>query len=602
MKPYILTFGLLLMLVCSTLTIPATPTIPTVRLPNDLVTMNAVYGEDSWFEMTLSDIPTGFDIIDGIYQGWCVQKTILMTQQVNHTVLLYSSYDPSLPNDFQNTNWDKINYLLNHKQGNRDSIQKAIWYYTNNEDCSSDTDAHAMVTDAEHNGAGFIPTNDEIIAIPLEGVPTIQLTFLELTIPTPRDLEGLVWYDSNSNGLQNEGEPGMKDVTVQLYQSDNLLINTTTTNSQGYYSFMKIITGAYYLQIVLPTGYKFSPQNVDTNDALDSDVDTTGKTIVFIVTINESNSPWDAGMYKTSPKRSSPRNHPPTADATAGEPYTGFVHEVITFNGSRSYDRDGRIISWRWSFGDGTNGTGEITNHIYEYAGSYTVTLIATDNRFASDVYTTTARITLGNNPPMIPIVSGPTSGYVNVSSQYTVVSTDPDRDTLHYVIDWDDGSSNTSPFFESGYTISTTHQWDTKGFYTMRIYAQDQNNAMSEIYEIVISIDVHYVGDLGYLIDSNSDGIFDSFQSNTTGGETKVSRQANGNYLIDTDGDGIWDIVYDPVIRQYQVYHETPMLDYLLFVILVTAFVLILYFGGKKKRSRTLNNTHEGINTTKNK
>ncbi len=278
------------------------------------------------------------------------------------------------------------------------------------------------------------------------------------------------------------------------------------------------------------------------------------------------------------------------------------MNSEITFDGSRSYDRDGRIITWRWSFGDGTNGSGEITNHIYEHAGSYTVTLTATDNWFASDVYTTSAQVTLGNNPPMRPIISGPTSGHVNISYQYTIVSTDPDGGTLHYVIDWDDDSSNTSPLFESGHSIFTTHVWNARGFYTIQIYAQDESNAISELYEMIIPIDVQYVGNLGYLIDKNSDGISDGFQSNTTGSETKVSRQANGNYLIDTDGDGTWDIVYDPITRQYKQYQEPPILDYLIFVILVIAFVLILYFGGKKKRSRTFSNTHEGVNTSKNK
>jgi hypothetical protein len=134
MKTKVVPLGLFLMFLCSTLTIVATPATPTIRLPLDLVTMKAVYGEESYFDITLSDIPLGYDIIDGIYPGWCVQKTIHMTQKVNHTVLLYSSYDLSLPDDFQNMKWDKINYLLNHKHGSNNSVQKAIWYYTNNED------------------------------------------------------------------------------------------------------------------------------------------------------------------------------------------------------------------------------------------------------------------------------------------------------------------------------------------------------------------------------------------------------------------------------------------------------------------------------------
>ncbi len=37
-------------------------------------------------------------------------------------------------------------------------------------------------------------------------------------------------------------------------------------------------------------------------------------------------------------------------------------------------------ISYEWSFGDGTNGTGEITNHSFHSPGNYTVSLEVTDS------------------------------------------------------------------------------------------------------------------------------------------------------------------------------------------------------------------------------
>ena len=125
-----ITVGLLTVLVCSTLTMTVAAFDSTVRLPTQLVTMRAVCGTESYFEMTLSDIPAGFDITNGTYQGWCVQKDIQMTQDVSHTVLLYSSYDSQMPESFRCENWDKINYVLDHKQGGRQSVQDAIWYYT----------------------------------------------------------------------------------------------------------------------------------------------------------------------------------------------------------------------------------------------------------------------------------------------------------------------------------------------------------------------------------------------------------------------------------------------------------------------------------------
>jgi PKD repeat protein len=595
MKTKLIPSGLLLMLLCSTITIVATPTIPIIRLPTDLVTMNAVYGNTSYFKMTLSDIPLGYDIINGTYHGWCVQENIKMTQHINHTVLLYSCYDPSLPLEYHNSHWDKINYLLNHKRGNSDSIQQAIWYYTNNKDCSNDPDALAMISDAEQHGAGFTPTIGELLAVPIEGVPTIQLTFLETTIPTQSTLEGLVWDDTNANGLQDKGEPGMNTITIHLYLQDNFLINTTTTNSKGYYHFTNLPKGAYYLQVTLRTGYHFSPQNIGTNDTVDSDVDITGITPVFLITINQNTQRWDAGMYITSSRKpSNPQNHQPTADGTAGEPYNGFVHELITFDGSRSYDRDGRIITWRWSYGDGISESGEITTHSYNQTGNYTVTLTVTDNLFASDVYTTIAHITRANNPPSAPAISGPTFGHAHVMYEYLFVATDHDNDTIRYLIDWNDEHTDTTTFFTSGLQISITHLWETYGFYTLRVYTQDQHNAISAISQMNIIIDVQYVGTLSYLIDSNGDDIFDLFHSNSTSIETPVKILDNGNYLIDTNGDGDWDIIYNPTTSQYQEYHAIPILEYLLFILLIIVFLLLYLIIRIKRQTRMLSSSRK--------
>jgi len=583
------------MLLCTPVTLAAAPSQPTIRLPTDLVTMNAVYGNNSYFDLTLSDIPLGYDIINGTYHGWCVQKTINMTQHVNHTVLLYSCYDPFLPVEYQNNHWDKINYLLNHKQGNPTSIQQAIWYFTNNEDYSSNPDAAAMVCDAEQHGTGFIPGIGELLAVPIEGIPAVQLTFLETTIPAPSALEGLVWNDANANGLQDKGEPGMSDIRVYLYKEDNFLVNTSTTNSQGYYHFTDLTAGPYYLQVTLRTGYHFSPQNVGVNDSMDSDVDIIGKTTVFFITINQALQRWDAGMYRTSsPTPSGSQNHRPTADGTAGEPYNGFIREPLIFDGSRSYDRDGRIITWRWVYGDGTNESGEITTHRYNKTGKYTVTLTVTDNLFATDTYTTTAYITSGNNPPSTPTISGPTFGQAKTNYEYHISATDSDNDALRIIIDWDDKTSDTTTFVPSGQHISMTHLWQTYGFYTIQIYSQDQNNALSEISKLLIAIDVQYIGNLGYLIDTNSDGIFDLFHSNSTSVETAVKILENGDYLIDTDGDSDWDVVFNPTTRQYQDYHAIPILEYLLFILLIIAFLLLYTIIRIKRQTRILHSNRK--------
>ncbi len=53
---------------------------------------------------------------------------------------------------------------------------------------------------------------------------------------------------------------------------------------------------------------------------------------------------------------------------------------ACTFDGSGSSDPDGSIASYAWDFGDGTTGSGAKPNHTYAAAGTYTVSLVVTDN------------------------------------------------------------------------------------------------------------------------------------------------------------------------------------------------------------------------------
>jgi len=603
MKSYMIAFGFLAMLICSTLTITVAASGLTVRLPTTYVTMRAEYGTASWFDMTLSDIQPGYDVINGSHLGWCIQINTSMTRGVNHTVQLNSSYDPAMPERFQSSNWDKVNYILNNKQGSRESIQNAIWYFICNLSYpSNDTQAQAMIAAANGNGIGFIPDPGETIAILVDvinGEYSIQRTFFEMQLPPIVTLGDFVWNDLDANGIQDGGEPGIQGVTVGLYSPNGTQVDSVTTDSHGYYSFGIFLPGEYYIKFTLPNGYRFSLKDQGTDDLKDSDAyPSNGSTDIAFFNATQNDASWDAGMYvpvsPENPGTPVPQvvpNHPPTADGTAGEPYKGFIGEELHFNGSRSYDRDGTIVSWHWSFGDGTTANDSAATHVYTKAGTYTVLLTVTDDDGASDTFHTVANIRMPNRAPLKPTISGLLDGNRNISYVFTVVTTDPDNDNVRYTIVWGDGSQNTSPLLKSGQSIETLHQWSSLGFYTVRVSAQDSSNATSEMYEVRVLIDVRYVGSLGYLINTDGIGPFDMFYSNQTGNMTVVQRLENGEYLLDTNSDGTNDFQYDPISGSLQVYPVKSGSEFvMLFVgmVIVIIFIVLLAFFVKWRKGKS--------------
>ncbi|MBI5858505.1 MAG: carboxypeptidase regulatory-like domain-containing protein [Sphingobacteriales bacterium] len=111
-----------------------------------------------------------------------------------------------------------------------------------------------------------------------------------------------VWEDLNNNGLQDAGEPGVANVTVQLYNSSNVLQATLTTDAFGNYMFNGLTPGSYYVKFTAPAGFTLSTANVGADDAVDSDVDGTngaGTTVTVTLVDDQINTTLDAGLVRS---------------------------------------------------------------------------------------------------------------------------------------------------------------------------------------------------------------------------------------------------------------------------------------------------------------
>ena len=206
---------------------------------------------------------------------------------------------------------------------------------------------------------------------------------------------------------------------------------------------------------------------------------------------DEENDDKPAVVTSKSSGRSYSTNLQPVANASG--PYEGLINEEIKFDGSGSYDPDGIITKYSWSFGDGTTGFGEVVTHKYLHGGSFVVELTILDNSGASDTNKTKAVISVPNNPPSIPMISGP-NGSTGTKYSYAFGSTDPDNDQINYIINWGDNTSNESGFLPSGHFISMLHSWAESGEYNITVTASDSQSSSSA--EITIIIEDNVIAD----------------------------------------------------------------------------------------------------------
>jgi len=78
-----------------------------------------------------------------------------------------------------------------------------------------------------------------------------------------------VWLDENKNGRQESYEPGVGGICVNLYDEAGKLIESTTTDTNGYYGF-NVQPAKYSVEFILPEWLDFTTQNVGDENA-DSD-------------------------------------------------------------------------------------------------------------------------------------------------------------------------------------------------------------------------------------------------------------------------------------------------------------------------------------------
>ncbi len=144
---------------------------------------------------------------------------------------------------------------------------------------------------------------------PTEGNPTMVFTYTTtdaagitsapatITMPFLGDMfiGDRVWLDTNGNGAQDAGEPGVAGEVVKLYSEDGTLVATTETNSSGEYLIKVTEPGNYYIEF--NNSRYFTVDCPPCEDANDSDVAASNpRTATFALDYGQTDLTHDAGI------------------------------------------------------------------------------------------------------------------------------------------------------------------------------------------------------------------------------------------------------------------------------------------------------------------
>lgn len=218
-------------------------------------------------------------------------------------------------------------------------------------------------------------------------------------------------------------------------------------------------------------------------------------------------------------------NKPPTAPVITG-PTRGSVNIPYPFpmtatdpDGDKiTYgvddDNDGAVEAWVGGYvASGTS----VTNSLRWYTnGVKTFNVLAKDANGLTSSWSS-YNINIGNQPPTAPVITGPSSGLINTTYTFNVVSSDLDGDGMEYAISWSSDDSNSCPIREilpivgvsvcnsslshlwsvggqywakSGVTQSTVNQWDTIGTKTLTVKTRDTYGGISAQSTFAIDIE----------------------------------------------------------------------------------------------------------------
>ncbi|MES2848690.1 MAG: SdrD B-like domain-containing protein [Bacteroidota bacterium] len=110
-----------------------------------------------------------------------------------------------------------------------------------------------------------------------------------------------MWFDNNSDGIQDVSEPGVSGMLIKLYNNAGINVATAVTDANGFYSFANVQPDtSYYVMFSKPTGYNFTLRDVGgTGSIVNSKANNIGRSTNFAIPASATILNIDAGIVPT---------------------------------------------------------------------------------------------------------------------------------------------------------------------------------------------------------------------------------------------------------------------------------------------------------------
>jgi len=203
----------------------------------------------------------------------------------------------------------------------------------------------------------------------------------------------------------------------------------------------------------------------------------SGSHIITLTVTTDSQTECNETVSRKSININAPPKAVPGNNIFAG------VNQIITLDGSKSYDPDGAISVYQWDLGDGTIDNGLEISHQYASPGLYKVSLLVQDNTNLKN-NTDTDQLTITINNPPVPVISIVSKNNIRSTTENNYLGTfcmnenitfsgadskDIEGNIVYYSWCFGDGAS------EKGKEI--IHQYKSPGKYIVNLIVDDGSN-----------------------------------------------------------------------------------------------------------------------------